>query len=203
MPATAGNTPQESESLSERFEAERRRSLRTSFPIFVRKSDGLTWLDDVDPADLPEAADAILLNQAARLAILAAGRLENAIRSGSFDESTAPADVLVEILRRERDWAADFYLDVRRRQAKIAHLENLNRRAGKEAAGNGHTVVVIAESPPKPRRKTARQSAGLHKPGKAERRLAPALAGTGRGIRENAPPIARPGAGRLAAVGGA
>jgi hypothetical protein len=179
------------ESLADTFEYTRRRMLRGLFGMFIRDFKGHTWLDEADPAELPEAADAILLRQAARLAILAAGRLENALKTGGHVDSTVPADALVDILRRERDRAADFYLDVRRRQAKIAHLENLNCRADKKGAANERTIIVVSDGTPKPRRKIACKSTGLNQPGKAKRRVAPALAGAGRSVRENAPPFAR------------
>jgi hypothetical protein len=191
------------ESLADTFEYKRRYLLRSGLSMFTKDFKGHTWLDKADPAELPEAADKILLRQAARLAILAAGRLEIAVKSGGFAESSAPVDALVEILGRERDRAADFYLEVNRRLAKTAHLENLNRRAEKEAAANERTVVVVTEPAPKPRRKAVRRPAGVNKPGKAERDLAAALAGAGRGGWENPPPLSGLGARRLAAVGGA
>ncbi|MDR1521159.1 MAG: hypothetical protein LBU23_13605 [Planctomycetota bacterium] len=198
-----GNRKPAKESLADTFEYMRRRSLRAGFPMFAKDFKGHTWLDEADPAELPEAADKILLGQTARLAILAAGRLENAVKSGGFAESSAPVDALVEILMRERDRAADFYLDVKRRLAKIAHLENLNRRAEKKAAANERTIVVVTETAPEPGRKAVRRPAGVDKSGKADRDLAAALAGAGRGGWENPPPLPGLGARRLAAVGGA
>ncbi|MDR1612916.1 MAG: hypothetical protein LBT97_09050 [Planctomycetota bacterium] len=203
MTKTTSNKGRAKKPLADTFEYMRRRSLRAGFAIFIKGFDGYTWLDEADPTELPEAADRVLLGQAARLAILAAGRLENAIKSCNFAESAAPMDALVEILGRERDRAADFYLDVKRRLAKTAHLENLNRRAEKETAANDRTIIVVTEPASKPRREAVRKPAGIDKPGKAERELAVALAGAGRGGWENPPPLPGLGARRLAAGGGA
>ena len=117
--------------LVERYEYHRRHALRCHSHILTSLvPGGATWLDEADPSAFPEAADGILLAQAARAAIRAAARLERVWRSSPTrdERDPKPADELVERMTRERDLAAGFYYELRRRQAKLEHMDLANRR---------------------------------------------------------------------------
>jgi hypothetical protein len=126
--------------------------------MLIKGASGLDWLDEADPDGLPAAADAIIVRQAARLAIRSCARLENVLKSADKSDSnytTAPADALVDAMTRERDRAVGFYLDAKKRLAKIAHLEGINRR-------------VAADSAPRPAKRKRRDRPLQDKPAKAK-----------------------------------
>ena len=125
-------SPTPGERLADDYERARRGMLRVNSPVLRMGYDGETLLDKCDPEALAEAADIILQNQAAREAIRAAGRLEQAWRSNQRDGAywrVDPADELVRVLTNERDRAASHFYDVRKRQAKQRQLEAAVRRA--------------------------------------------------------------------------
>ena len=145
-PATPG------ECLAAEYERARRQMLRMNSPVLRAGYDGETLLDKADPDELVDAADTILRNQAAREAVRAAARLEQAWRSNNRDGPywrVDPADELVRTLTRERDQAAAFLYDVRRRQTKLKHLEAVTQRAVNRAAAEAkpHTSDPIPCTP--------------------------------------------------------
>lgn len=125
----ASNTPK---TLAEIFEEHRIANLRTGYSIlgFNPNHQAETYIDKADIEELPEAADAIILAHAARMAVKSVARLENAynerVRQNwgrNFNDA-----VLLE-LYVERDRAVGFYQQARERKARIEHLEDLARRS--------------------------------------------------------------------------
>jgi hypothetical protein len=55
-----------------------------------------------------------------------------------------PADELVKVLTRERDRAAEFYYDIRKRQAKLKHMDAITRRAEAKASPSGPVAITPA-----------------------------------------------------------
>ena len=128
--STAPPTP--CEALASDYESRRRYMLRWRLSVLAEPYSPETLLDQADPETLSEAADLILMGQAAREAIRSAARLEQAWRTNR-QESTAihymtPADELVRTLTGERDRAAAFLYDLKKRQGKLRHLEASTRR---------------------------------------------------------------------------
>ena len=119
------------EALVRRFDSERQSSIGFGITALFRSFGRVDWLDAADPADLPAAADEIVLAQAARLAIRSCARVENAWRVRVLRQrDTAPLDSLTQSILQERGQAVAFYLELRERQARVAHIESLNREKG-------------------------------------------------------------------------
>lgn len=128
--------PEGSARASSLFEALRQDNLKLGFPILMGNGahQHVSWLDDVKTDDLPDAADAVLLAHAARMAIRAVARLEDRWRvaMGTTMEPGVPtlaAEPGFTDIMNERDRAAAFYLETRERLARIGHLESINERA--------------------------------------------------------------------------
>lgn len=129
---------QSSTDIPELFEAQRQDNLKLGFPILMGNGvhPRMSWLDEVKAEELPEAADAILLAHAARMAIRAVARLEGGWNGSDTMVSSmlagitpAPAEPCLMEIMNERDRAAAFYLEMRERLARIGHLESINARA--------------------------------------------------------------------------
>jgi hypothetical protein len=146
----AVDAPSEGGCLADRFEQDRQRSLRLPYPMLLLDAAGLDWLDRVDPAALPGAADAILLAQTARQAIRAAARLEHAWKTnsrGGCGAEAVPADELVAIMTRERDRAIEAHYGLRRRQAGLKRLEAVNHRIPKRIEAEAPVPVQVPFTP--------------------------------------------------------
>ena len=111
------------------FESQR----QSSFGVLLGGFARVDWLDAADPADLPAAADEIVLAQAARLAIRSCARVENVFRTRVLQRQrrdTFSLDDYTRDILQERGQAVAFYLELRERQARIARIEALGREKG-------------------------------------------------------------------------
>ena len=127
-------TPDGAEELVERFESERRWSIAMGGPMLRVGFGPRDWLDGANPADLPAMADVVILGQAARLAVRAVARVEDIWRLRiQRRRDVYPLDDVTRDILQERDRAVAYYMEIRERQARIAHLEEL----GKPAADGG------------------------------------------------------------------
>lgn len=126
-------TPEE---LAAWYEESRDYSIRSRGPVISLDFTGLDILDVASPETLPEAADKILVAQAARQAIRAAARLEQAARTNWQNQyyKPTPADELVMLLTRERDRAVAYFYELRQRQAKLAKMEAATSKRARKAA---------------------------------------------------------------------
>jgi len=123
------------EALVRRFEAERKLSIGMGVSALFGGFARVDWLDAADPSDLPAAADEIVLAQAARLVIRASARVENVWRTRVLrHRDTCPLDGVTRDILQERAQAVSYYLELRERQARIAHVESLNREKGTAGA---------------------------------------------------------------------
>ncbi len=125
--------PPRPKSLAERFEEGRISNLRVGFGILGRGagSRSETIMDRCAPGELPEAADEILLAHAARMAIRAVARVEQAwaMYNGNDDRlATVPYEQRLVDLMAERNEATEYYQNVREKQARAAHLESICTR---------------------------------------------------------------------------
>jgi len=111
------------------FESQR----QSSFGVLLGGFARVDWLDEADPADLPAAADEIILSQAARLAIRSCARVENIWRTRVLRRQrtdTYPLDDLTRDILQERGQSISYYLEIRERMARIARVEVLGREKG-------------------------------------------------------------------------
>jgi hypothetical protein len=125
--------PPRPKTLAERFEDGRMTNLRLGFGILGRNvaHRSVTMLDQFGPDELAEAADEILLGHAARMAIRAVARIEQAwaVYNGNDDRlATVPYEQRLVDLMAERDAATEYYQTVREKQARAAHLESICAR---------------------------------------------------------------------------
>lgn len=145
--------PAPDKSLAAVFDEFRRVAYRTGLPILGGKTTRLNQrLNEADQDELTEAADGIVASHMARMAIRAAARYEECwnrrvARDEWFSPGMVRMDAAVDEIRMERDQAVAAYLSVRERQAKLEHLEAINRRAkpgGARVGGNAARGTGVA-----------------------------------------------------------
>lgn len=125
--------PPRPKTLPERFEEGRMTNLRLGFGILGRTVGhrSVTMLDQFGPDELAEAADEILLGHAARMAIRAVARVEQAwaMYNGNDDRlATVPYEQRIVDLIAERNAATEYYQTVREKRARVEHLESICAR---------------------------------------------------------------------------
>lgn len=133
MNDTEPSAVDKAKTCQEMFEAGRMDNLRCGFPILGPVNElhpAVTWLDKVQPDELLEAADEIIMAHAARSAIKSIARVEAATATRTKHRlGDQPVDALVNELLAERDRAVDFYQEFRERKAKAARIEALAAKA--------------------------------------------------------------------------